>query len=264
MTSSDLISASSSFISTSTEHHPLDEFTNFPKLPIEIRLKIWRSSFHSRRVRIDIHYTIVPPDNDSSESNSHEEDDYDNSTQLQECREEGDFPITLFVNKESRTEALKHYCLLLQTKEDLDTIFLRGPIWLNPEMDTVCVPLTTMVNGWYGFFKWLSYVDSCIPGGLKAVCELEMSEACWDGGIRSSFEEGYDRIEKSLLRFSGLKRLRVTSACLWEHDELSSWKRSLFCYEKKCFCEAVEAFLVKHQDSFVGGAIVQREHGRDQ
>ena len=150
---------------------------------------------------------------------------------------------------------LKHYCLLLKTKEDLDTILLRGPIWLNTEIDTVCVPLTTMVNGWYGFFKWLSYVDSCIPGGLKAVRELEMSEAYWDGDIRSSFEEGYDRIEKSLFRFSGLKRLRVTSACLWEHDELSSWKRSLFCHEKKCFREAIEAFLVKHQESFVGGTV---------
>jgi hypothetical protein len=255
MTSSNLIPAFSSFISTSTEHHPLDEFTLFPNLPIEIRLEIWRSSFHSRRVRIDIHYTIVPSDNDSSDSDSDEEDDSDSSTQLQERREEGDLPIALLVNKESRTEALKHYCLLLQTKEDLDTILLRGPIWLNPEIDTVCVPLATMANGWYEFFKWLSYVDSFIPGGLQAVRELEMSEAYWDGDVGSSFEESYGRVEKSLLRFSGLQRLRVTSASLWVHDEFSSWKRRLFCHEKKCFLEAVEAFLVKHKDSFVGGAV---------
>jgi hypothetical protein len=111
------------------EVEELTSFTVFPKLPIEIRLKIWKGASHFQR-NLEIfshpisHYTIV------SGAASH-------AFKLQTSLPP---PAILHVNSESRMEALQHYTLAFGTKVDFEDFAFSTPprIYYNRKSDRVC------------------------------------------------------------------------------------------------------------------------------
>lgn len=104
-----------------------ETFTCFLKLPIEIRLMIFKATFEPRRVKLGI-AMITPP------------------------------PIVLLLNKESRPEGLKHYIPIVNNWDDgAQTIGPHkykprlGPserwdaiVYLNPKIDTLVVFIETL------------------------------------------------------------------------------------------------------------------------
>lgn len=99
-----LLTASSAAAAADPEANPelrLEEFTLFPKLPLELRRKIFRETF-----------------NKPSHVRLHCEVDYNYT--LHKCRHRwerpGSLPVALHVCHESRVEALMHYQIVLCDK----------------------------------------------------------------------------------------------------------------------------------------------------
>lgn len=103
----------------------LRSFTLFPKLPIELRLKIWRSTFPRNR-SIDLHKWAM--------------------ARTYKFLEEGEglpAPVTLYVNSESRQETLKHYFILREK------IGCSRPDFFNPTLDRVYIQAWKLYVYWY-------------------------------------------------------------------------------------------------------------------
>jgi hypothetical protein len=79
-------------------------FCDFPRLPIELRLIIWRFTYP---VYLDGHYVNIDPIDEIGEWNAHAHDP--------RRRKEDPLPVSLYVNHESRTEALRHFCIFHQS-----------------------------------------------------------------------------------------------------------------------------------------------------
>ncbi|KAK0122422.1 hypothetical protein ONS95_010658 [Cadophora gregata] len=87
---------------------PLDEFTFFAELPMEIRLVIWRFAFpRSRNIKLDFDVNAVKH-NLSVGALSNTEVEIEARCPL---------PVTLYVNSESRKETLKHYTIFKRHQE---------------------------------------------------------------------------------------------------------------------------------------------------
>jgi hypothetical protein len=85
------------------------QFTVFPKLPIELRLNIWKHAFPApRHVELVGSCVFGPVDFLGTRGTQHRK--------LNHLQNE--FPVTLSINSESRQETMKHYKLLF-VKEDL-------------------------------------------------------------------------------------------------------------------------------------------------
>jgi hypothetical protein len=87
-----------------------ESFTLFPKLPVEVRLKIWRLSFPNNR-KLELHFVIINP--------------FDILLAAVSTN-----PAALYVNQESREETLRFYEEAFHGIGD-------GTIYLNPDSDTV-------------------------------------------------------------------------------------------------------------------------------
>lgn len=148
---------------------PLDVFERFPKLPTEIRLKIWRLSFpEGRNMCLDTSYIFE----------GFLEDWYKHHLRRP-------FPIALHINQESRSETLRHYVILYQSdvspslkktygrrpcKSDgerpLCISFTRDSAWIDPN------PYFTGRLPWCN--AWMKYVDENIPRGTNSIRSLEI------------------------------------------------------------------------------------------
>ncbi|EMR88944.1 hypothetical protein BcDW1_2430 [Botrytis cinerea BcDW1] len=119
----------------------LTEFTLFPKLPIEIRRQIWRSTFESRKVSLQGGYVkVAPPDqplpvNYPLEQPPNDFFVYGPPFPAPICQ----IPAA-FVNRESRKETLIHYVRLYQDlhspENDGTNLRYPGTIYFNPKIDT--------------------------------------------------------------------------------------------------------------------------------
>jgi hypothetical protein len=180
----------------------LDSFALFPKLPIELRLKVWRNTFPRGRY-VDL-------------------DDYHGFPIYSSIKTNGPFgkepcpPIALSVNKESRRETLRHYII----------VFLEDPlprrIFYNPSLDAAYVEDMVPWQGrayspyfklkyeapriytatkvlrllwWLNVWNYPIYYFKRNPAG-----RLEMS---YGGGERDSY------YADALFRFTNLEELRV-------------------------------------------------------
>jgi len=95
-----------------TNNALLDEFLLFPKLPVELRLKVWNMRFVPRRVHI---YPYIGKD---------------------ETPQSPEVPSTLLVNHESRDETMKHYHLLSYNAGWYNNT-ARVPVWRHPALDVL-------------------------------------------------------------------------------------------------------------------------------
>lgn len=89
-------------------------FSYFKEFPVEIRLKIWCSSFTPRRV--NLREGVRDPTTS------------DNFIDRPCRRAKSELPPTLFANRESREETLRHYCRLMQPLGPLPRSFPRATL----------------------------------------------------------------------------------------------------------------------------------------
>lgn len=164
MASFNVISTSSSCVGASAEDLPLNQLTVFPKLPAELRLKIWKMTFRRRKISLSLHPS--------------------------ETERENTFPATLFINKESRSETLKSY-FFLHRKQNLlahSRNVFDGLICLNPDLDLAALDFLEVFCSYSSIAAYLEYVDSVLPGGLVGIKELELMAMHWDGLVKLGFE----------------------------------------------------------------------------
>lgn len=129
----------------------LGQFTCFGNLPVETHLQIWRSAFPALR-EVDLTGTcLFGSDRFESWAKSgpkHRGVDHRKFNQLQT-----EFPITLSVNQESRSETLKSYNVVFLRETLNDEGFqvcrcdlemgqgcLMVPLWVSPDIDSVYLP----------------------------------------------------------------------------------------------------------------------------
>jgi hypothetical protein len=207
----------------------LDTFTLFPKLPIEIRFKIWKYSFpRGREVNFADELIFKAM---SAEARG----------AFVQFEDSNPPPATLWINKESRQETLKHYYAVF--RGDRSSIAgekkrIEKPFCYNPKLDTAWInPVALQAN--YSD-EWFSYLASKAPEVFSWTKVLEVRKWfwCWpspvvmnnfpgDNNLLSyiSLERGNDDIGKRLkplLRFSSLEMLKlIPPAEFREQIELS-------------------------------------------
>lgn len=113
---------------------PLNTFTLFPKLSLELRLKVWRLCFpNPREILISIN------------SGKHYENYADD--QICELQRKLPLPITLHICTESREEALRKYCLIWWKDIGREEEDWRRPICFNPERDMPFIVMGSASRG---------------------------------------------------------------------------------------------------------------------
>jgi len=227
------------------------EFNLFPKLPIEIRFRIWIMTFKKQHVDLDIQKFW---------ENRHR---YPFGPERRKSPLRPIFPAALHVNRESRNETLRHYCIITTNDSRMSRVSAsRVPICVNLSLDSCyfdCWPLSSL-KYITAYATWLSKLDSAARGGVESVAELEVRNARWEhhGWYKSCIENetftkaplDYMQIFQVILRFVGLKKICFT----WEENILKSFVNSTvtFGYMKECR-ETIQAFLEKNKDTFKSG-----------
>jgi len=110
-----------------SKHCPiiLDEFTVFPKFPLEIRTYIWRWSFLRGR-KISVYKQEEDDDYEPDDEDEPEPNGFKSSNQP---------PVTFLVNRESRDISLRHYHVLLHHPTDPNV-----KSYFHPALDTIVFP----------------------------------------------------------------------------------------------------------------------------
>jgi hypothetical protein len=175
------------------------QFTAFPRLPIEIRLKIWHCTFVKRHVSLDFDqaYRFV----------MREEGTYEKGVRY--------IPVALAVNQESRQETLKYYEFIFFEEEidiwmfpDCDIHHI-GPGWVNPSLDTIYFSEPPAVAMKDAYDSWFNHIARCIYMGDFR--QLEVRHVGWGvmQGQTEPYYSGYDleRLCEHIMRFRGLRKV---------------------------------------------------------
>jgi len=203
-----------------------ESFTLFPKLSVEIRLKIWRLSFPNCR-KVELRWVVINP--------------FDMLLAAVATN-----PITLYVNQESREETLRFYEAAFQGIGD-------GTIYMNPDSDTVLFTSAPkkrrnkkMTVPKYGSLyrdtltrvQWLEINNpSHMEGGLllKGIKEQPLYQDVL-------FNDLFDNAFSLLTFFPNLKNLKLVES---ESDIPQGWytRKAKDCYQKNPEHFDVEEFL---------------------
>ena len=177
---------------------PLVEFTLFPKLPIELRQKVWRHAFPPPRVvLISLYHGLVTPPSITT------------------------LP-TLWVNHESRSETLRDYGIMECT---IPTS--RTPVLVIGKKDTPKLMGRELVDDASGLLQLLANVRSHVPGGLAVFKTLEITSLPFVEVWTS--EPEVIGMTKSLLRqFTGLKNLNVSVELIGDERIWEAELRGIF------------------------------------
>ncbi|PMD17275.1 hypothetical protein NA56DRAFT_662266 [Hyaloscypha hepaticicola] len=217
-------------------HEDVEEtikFTVFPKLPRELRRKIWVMSFESKEFGID----ILPPWYKSLEAIM----PFSETPTISQT--ERIFPASLRVNAESRAETMRHYSFvsLSDAFEDLPSL---PKYCLNLGLDCL----------------FLNYLDSIGKGSLATLKHLEVKDFDW-GGEDSTPDHRYEvqneqlrpgttdpsmlLLMKFILRLTGLQVLCLT----WDTTAyFSVLPRNLLKLDESR--AMIQEFLGRHKDNF--------------
>jgi 2EXR family len=215
-------------------HGELQEFTLFPKLPLEIRRKIWSSTFEKRHIDLDIRSLFRGIMGDQEES---------------EAPPVPFLPATLHVNQESRGETLRKYHAVyipstLFNSEDR----MYSPGWINPSLDSIFFRHAPAICDFKDYMKWFEHICMCIPDGLKSFQELEVRHV-WltcdhTDEEEETTEEKVARLFAHVVKFTGLKTVVLTGDgaddFMPDNEELEELR------------EGAETWLAERKESFVG------------
>jgi hypothetical protein len=148
----------------------LSVFTLFQKLPLEVRLKVWRSAFPRSRKRF---LDYIP---DGSEYDG----DYSPETEKAFLQHKFDpLPSTLLINRESRAETLRFYCLASYVcgGNGFSPRFTNKPLCFAPTRDVARIIFPSFWSK--DFSTWLNHLDRQMPRGLTSIRYLEICETTY-------------------------------------------------------------------------------------
>ncbi|RDL33804.1 uncharacterized protein BP5553_08172 [Venustampulla echinocandica] len=196
-----------------------NSFTVFPKLPSELRLKIWRSAFPlSRTVGLEVPDYLIMGICRLERSATNRSRALQ-SIERQRLAKLPPMPMTLRINRESREETLRHYCVLFPgdiqecSHSPLEK-FVEKPICLNARRDRLFFSHDHIRYYVEKFPEWLKYIASKIPSGkgLKEVSELEIGGVDFHEYFRERHEmPGSHLLLASIIQsFEGLTKLYIT------------------------------------------------------
>ncbi|KAG4437338.1 hypothetical protein IFR05_007190 [Cadophora sp. M221] len=151
----------------------LEEFIVFPKLPLEVRLMIWRFAFPpGRHAILDLNtfahlhvarYGEAPDERRRFGIESH-------------CP----LPKTLYINSESRCETLRHYCVLYRPKEAFAGKQLR-PFCYNPALDIGAICDSSLWNPQVGSsYPHLMLLRQVAPEIFARIKTIEVWDWIWE------------------------------------------------------------------------------------
>jgi hypothetical protein len=243
------------------------EFAHFPKLPLELRLRIWVLTFNKERVNLDIqdlrkHRLYLLPNPLATGRPKY----------IRPI-----FPVALHVSRESRTETLRHYCIM-STSDHVMTRTAPPPICLNLSLDTGVFDfnLVGSIKHSKQYTTWLSKLGSATRAGLSAVEELEISDISWFSPDKLAVEQeqlnvggrkympNYILVLRLILLFTSLKKICFTwsgSLPYHEHQSLlygtrvivqTQMRAQMKARMKECR-QVIEAFMSRHKEKFIGG-----------
>jgi hypothetical protein len=174
-----------------------EKFTLFPKLPLELRLKVWRESFPAGR-HVSLATNSGPPPR---------------------------LPTSLRVNRESRAETLRFYVVLFKSDLHKDKKITQKneiPFCLNPARDSMWLSIGFLLTrpnyNTDSLNVWMDYIDLKLPGGCHSIQILELREittaSMYSVPGRWSAEAKYKSTsgKRGLEWFSGLDQLILTAA----------------------------------------------------
>ena len=174
-----------------------NKFTLFPKLPLELRRKVWRESFPAgRHVSLDTNSGSSPR-----------------------------LPTSLRVNRESRAETLRFYIVLFKSDLHKDKKITQQneiPFCFNPARDSLWLSISFLpMRPNYktdSLNAWMDYIDNKLPGGCHSIQILELRKitiaSMYSAPGRWFAEAKYKSTsgKRGLEWFSGLDRLMLTVA----------------------------------------------------
>ncbi|CZT03546.1 uncharacterized protein RAG0_10265 [Rhynchosporium agropyri] len=180
----------------------LKSFDCFKKLPMELRLMVWRLSFPRDRL-VDMN-EIVHVDMDHFRRGLPEPDCEISRGTERNCP----FPATLHINQESRKETLNHYCVVLRPEgysQKLETLCY------NPGLDTLFFSLKETPE----LRKWIELLQEASPRLFSLIEKVEIrnQRPCLAFFETPGFGnvKGMELLRRSLVvlsKFSGLKYLK--------------------------------------------------------
>ena len=135
-------------------------FNPFPKLPIEVRFKIWGLTFEKQHVDLDIQRFRAA------------------QSALKTSPVRPVFPATMHVNQESLQETLRKYTVSVPgSTRAVRATSTRLPVCINFSIDscTFSMDFIGMEKYWSSYKTWLSKLDGQ-DGKLKSLKELEIRD----------------------------------------------------------------------------------------
>lgn len=171
----------------------LDTFTCFGRLHIELRLMIWRLTFpRGRHVNFNVNM------DDALGPDYYRTDGIETHCPL---------PIALYVNSESRCEALNNYCIIKTFKDSPNPPYRRRyrPFCYNPKLDTAFLTYTCGEE----VVEWMDYIKHQSPRLFSIIDLIEVRD--WLGSadrVREDFDEPpVGRVTEVLFMFPRLKHV---------------------------------------------------------
>jgi hypothetical protein len=229
--------------SISEEH---GEYTLFPEFPLELRLKIWVSTFKEEHVDLNIQkfWPWWPLNRVGKGAGSHT---------LPRPR----FPVALYVNRESRIETMRHYWITSTTS--LRSARPSTPsICANFSVDSRSLDSELVTNNKYTklYTDWLSKLASLSPGGLTPLKELEIRNIWWHQAYKVDIDQEkigasnraqYIFMLRLILRFKGLRRI-----CFTLRQSSVDYFPPAFLRRDVPECrETIQAFMERHKYNFI-------------
>ncbi|TGO67747.1 hypothetical protein BOTNAR_0036g00230 [Botryotinia narcissicola] len=197
------------------------EFTLFPNLPLEVRRQIWRSSFETgRKVELRDGYIRTTPRGEYLPYDAPYEQ---RSRDRLVCMQHKISPIShvpvAFVNRESRTETLRHYMRLYQdlhAPEHGPNLRYPCTIYFNPKID---IPLFFANKPQHMFDRINLSLERLFPSydtlaaeAMKSIRHVEIEFA----GLYESNRDSYDldSCRDALSMFENLESVLIMSTNL--------------------------------------------------
>jgi hypothetical protein len=173
--------------STNLQHPALTEFTLFPKLPKELRIKVWELAAREPRI-----VEVCQLQDAKYITHSTQEDNYE-TTNSAPFYSPTAIPVILHINKESRIIALENYLLSFPNGAE------PAQIYYNPTVDILYFPA-------WCFQYDISHFESVTPSSVKdTIRRIAIDNLVWysgwgDGTINNQIQiDQFKNLEEFLL-----------------------------------------------------------------
>jgi len=209
------------------------------KLPIEIRLKIWR--FVPGPQHVSLMPCCTGQKEECGKGKCGPNDEFGRKVSVK-------LPVTLHINRESRAVALKHYTLLYPQQAypvDLRKPCMSRPVCFDPTIDSLY-----MTESCFFYKKWFLWLFDRKPELMRAIRYLEVREVeflKWNAFATNYLLDFHYLTEWPI--FQGLKILTITVKKTTTGDNPRATQ------EREIFMDAGLQWLENYRDWFINGKV---------